>query len=412
MVAKTENLTCQLEGLMRCACFNGFFELFNMLVEEGVNITKEAIFGAVCTNRVDIVKKMIDMGIDINQYNNEIISYFSQVGSFNHWMNLIYMEEYIMKEYENIKIESQDKLKDELRQLAEERVLKRYLDMLRLLLENGADYTVDNYVLLRNIIRYSYPEAMDILIENGLDVSKIDTDIFLNANYQAAKKLIRLKNITDDDIYTIFYRAIKKQKTDIVKMLVEKGLDVTAHDNNAIIILSETTYYCEDIIKNLVDVLVEAGADVTARNNQAVINATKKYNSKVLKVLIEKGADVQAQNNRALLIFCREIEPTYLPVNSKETLKVLLNEGVDVTVNDNEPLYLATQKGNLDLAKALIKSGAKITDKILRKAIICKDSLLIELFINSGINIRKIKKMAKQEKISSKLLLEVYYKNI
>ena len=88
-----------------------------------------------------------------------------------------------------------------------------------------------------------------------------------------------------DNNYAIQY-ASANGNTEIVKLLIEAGADVTADGNYAIRWASRNGH--EEIVK----LLIEAGADVTAENNYAIAWASRNGHKEIVKLLIEYGADV------------------------------------------------------------------------------------------------------------------------
>lgn len=69
-------------------------------------------------------------------------------------------------------------------------------------------------------------------------------------------------------------------------------------------------------------------------------------------------------------------------------IKYLLHRGADVNTRDGKPLEEAAYYRELEVVEYLVKSGAKINDKVLQKCIYKKDKWLINYLIRNGANIR------------------------
>jgi uncharacterized protein YnzC (UPF0291/DUF896 family) len=111
-------------------------------------------------------------------------------------------------------------------------------------------------------------EIVKLLIENGADV-------------------------TAEDNYAI-RRASQNGHLEVVKYLIDNGADVTAEDNYAIRTASQEGHL------ETVKYLIENGADVTAKNNYAIRWASANGHLEVVKYLIDNGVDVTADDNQAI----------------------------------------------------------------------------------------------------------------
>lgn len=194
---------------------------------------------------------------------------------------------------------------------------------------------------------------------------------------------------------TILMRACEKDKTDIVKLLINAGSDVNAKEKNG---MTPLMFACVNGNRQIINKLLEAGSDVNAKSNiggDALSCAVEKGDKDLVNVLlkagadangkgfdgstilmracefndldlvnlfIEKKADVNAQNKNgktALMIACEK--------GNKDIVNVLLLAGADVNAKDNNsitPLSLAIEKKNSDIINSLIKAGADVNIKV------------------------------------------------
>jgi len=141
-------------------------------------------------------------------------------------------------------------------------------DVIKYLVEHGADITIDNNNIIRYTVRNGYLEAIKCLVEHGAD-------------------------ITADNNYAIRWAA-RHGHLEVVKYLAKHGADVTAVDNFAVCCAAEYGHL------ETVKYLAEHGADITADDNYAIRWAARNGHLKVVKYLVENGADVTAVNNFAI----------------------------------------------------------------------------------------------------------------
>jgi predicted Fe-Mo cluster-binding NifX family protein len=145
----------------------------------------------------------------------------------------------------------------------------------------------------------------------------------------------------------------------VVKLLLEKGADVTVVNNRGGTPLISASYNGHiDMVK----LLLERGADVTVADNVGwtpLNAASSRGHVDVVKLLLEKDADVTAADNVG-----------WTPLNAAssrghvDVVKLLLEKGADVIVANNEggtPLISASSSGHVDVVKLLLEKDADVT---------------------------------------------------
>lgn len=80
----------------------------------------------------------------------------------------------------------------------------------------------------------------------------------------------------------------------IVKLLLERGVDVHAHNDEALIEASHKRSI--DTVK----LLLEHGVNIHAQDDEALIWASAYGHVGIVKLLLEHGADIHAQDDKAL----------------------------------------------------------------------------------------------------------------
>jgi len=137
---------------------------------------------------------------------------------------------------------------------------------------------------------------------------------------------------------TVYISAVNKLYT----------IEVTSKDYNSILKFASENGFLE-----IVKLIIELGVKVTADNNCAVKRASVNGHLDVVKYLVKHGADLTANNNFALGLAAKN--------GHLDVVKYIVSHGGDVNAQDNYAIIAASQSGHLDIVKYLVKHGADIT---------------------------------------------------
>ncbi|XP_046358515.2 uncharacterized protein LOC124136592 isoform X2 [Haliotis rufescens] len=154
---------------------------------------------------------------------------------------------------------------------------------------------------------------------------------------------------------TVLWSACKGGHVEIVKLLVENGLDVSQsdYDNTAL----ESA--CEGGDVEIVKLLLENGLDVSPSyyGGRALCSACKGGHVEIVKLLLENGQDVSHSyyGNRALESACEG--------GHVEIVKLLLENGLDVSQYDccGRALEIACEGGHVEIVKLLVENGLDVS---------------------------------------------------
>jgi len=172
-------------------------------------------------------------------------------------------------------------------------------------------------------------------------------------------KYLQLEELLEADNTYLLHRAAEKGSVEIVKILLEKGVDVNLLDIKAK--ASPLHYAALNSHIEVVKLLIENGADVHTKikdDYPPLYWAAENDHLEIVKLLIEKGADLDAESKYGNSTLCLAIEKGHLAI-----VKLLIEKGADIHVKNKHgytPLCLAAQNGHLEIVELLIEKGSDI----------------------------------------------------
>jgi len=172
-------------------------------------------------------------------------------------------------------------------------------------------------------------EIIDRLIKMGADINQHDSNPLVQAieNYEIVEKLlglnINVKNTSNGE--DPFTEAINKGNPEIVRILLEKNVDINKKNNEGEI---------------------------------PIIKAIENKDVEIIKLLLENKADVNKTNKEGETPLISAIFD-----NNEDMVKLLLENGANVNKANNEkitPLDAAAYEKNVNIVKMLLENDAKI----------------------------------------------------
>ncbi|XP_071095704.1 uncharacterized protein [Haliotis cracherodii] len=255
---------------------------------------------------------------------------------------------------------------------------KGYLDIAILVL-NATSYPLphDGYnTPLHAACRGGYTELVKILLRYNSNRSVCNNTSRMNCRFESSRPL--MFSMSGNDVkQTPFFEACKNGHIDIVRLLIEKGADVSAaaadDDDDCYTALHLA---CKNGHVDIVRLLIEKGADVSAAaaavaaddddGYTALHLACKNGHIDIVRLLIEKGADVSAA--AAAIAAADDDGYTALHLACKnahiDIVRLLIEKGADVSAAScfgSTALHLACENGHIDIVRLLIEKGADVS---------------------------------------------------
>jgi ankyrin repeat protein len=244
-----------------------------------------------------------------------------------------------------------------------------YFDIFKKLVKAGADIntkTQDNKSV-RDITQDK--DIIDYLGGTASSTTKVEDDLILpliekGTHPFLVDKLLNLEsdiNATDaaNNHTTALQQAAEIGEPKLVKILLDHGAAINQQDNNGETALHKAARAGH---QNIVEMLLAQGASIdipTKNGHTALSQATMGGKLEVVKELVNCGADVNIK------VTSSEYTPLYLAADrgNLELVEYLLTKHANVDVQNSvgiTPLYIASSKGNVKVVNSLIARGADV----------------------------------------------------
>ena len=236
------------------------------------------------------------------------------------------------------------------------------IDVIRFLLENGADIDDKNYggfTPLHIAAKYGEIKAMITIL-----------------SYASKEHKVELLATKDNSGKTALHIAAENGKIDVIRFLLENGAEVNAKDRSgATPLYTPIKYGHTDIVK----LLIKEGAEVDITNryvNQTPLHwAVKNGRFDIVKFLLENGADINAIDNAGET-------PLHLAVKNGrfDIVKLILSsvseeQKMNLLATENgygyTPLHIAIRYGKIEIMITILSS---VTEEQKMDLLTTKDS--------------------------------------
>lgn len=356
-ILKSKNINEKIEygnTAIIIAIENNHIELVKLLIQCGVDICiqnfyeRTALYFAIKYNNLEIAKLLIDTNREIIKYDNIYYLYETAIDNENIDMIKFLLENNV---YEN---DNKNCLREVIRcSIFSSKITKKGLEILKIILDQNIDLNSEDYSG-STIFTISIEENVDI------DVIKLLLEYGANLNYKF------------DDGDTPLSLAIIYERQEVAELLIEKGADINSRD-----ISGDTIFIKACLCKNfkLAKLLLEKGVNINEANNKgetALTVAIKNNDIKLVKYLLEYsetnalilknnpyGANPNVMDHQGKT-------PLYKARKNIEMFKMLLEHGTDPNLhaeNEDNLIFTLIKENKLEQIKLLIKYGVDINMK-------------------------------------------------
>lgn len=161
--------------------------------------------------------------------------------------------------------------------------------------------------------------------------------------------------VTTDIVFT----AVKTDRTDIVRVLLEAGADVHVYRGASLSCASRNGN------AELVRLLLRHGADARTNDSAPLLWAASNGHTEVAQILLDAGSDIHTYDDMALKSAAQN--------GSVKLVQVLLAAGADITAGHHDAVVLAAERGHAAVVRLLLEAGSDATAQdylALRRAVL------------------------------------------
>jgi ankyrin repeat protein len=242
-------------------------------------------------------------------------------------------------------------------------------EVARLLLENGADPNLRDYMIYHPAhiaAGLGRAEILKMLLENGISPEFDDLE-----NMKSKRRTV----------LPLLHTAIKEAKSnETVKLLLEKGADPNREDD-----YNRTPLYLAQHHPDLVKTLLEHGANPNVIDGNTKRPLFMNHRAEVVELLLKHGADIKGYEKNLLRWALKR--------NNTNIVKYLINTNkIDPKQFDNifksgleSAIGYAARHQNTELVKLLLSKGVKPDAASAFSAIGNNNMVVLKLLLNAGI---------------------------
>ncbi|KAJ7291257.1 ankyrin repeat-containing domain protein [Mycena rebaudengoi] len=325
-------------GALRKASGGGHANVLQVLFEKGANVDAghgedNPLKAASQNGHIDIVHLLFENGADVHIGNDSALRAASESGHTE-------VVQVLLRKGANTNVTSGNGESLLITMSTKSYIHPRHVDIVRLLLENGADVNAGNNGALQAASKRGYTEIVQLLLKNA--------DEHTSSALEAAASW--------DGSLSIYLEASEDERN-----MVEAATRRLTH----------------------IRFLLDSGADVHVRNNGALREAAKRGHTEVVQLLLENGANINAANEHtgSALEAAASWDGNPSIINSLDSddkkrekmaeaatrrlthVRFLLDNGADVHVRNNGVLRAAAEAGNTEVVQLLLENGVNAADE-------------------------------------------------
>ncbi|ORX45985.1 hypothetical protein BCR36DRAFT_585447 [Piromyces finnis] len=362
------------DSMLNIAIKYGNEQIIQYLINKGSDVNEEGRFNhtplivAIRNRKLNIIKLLIDRGADVNYINdmNETLNDLNKRYNDKSEYHSIYCQ---IDKILNLYINKENKDSQLIRGLNDQN-----LSLIIKSINEGANINIINerINIMNSIINKNQLDLLKYLVEHGLDINRKD----------------KKEN-------TILIYAIKTMKESIINYLLKCHIDIDSMTNlNLDFDILKKIFMLNN--KNLFKLVYNNAFDVNQKDGHGdslLINAIEYGNEELIKYLIDCNADVNKEGKKYSTPLVSAIFKGNVNI-----VKYLIAHGANVNKNvsyGNTPLIYAIENNNVEIVKCLVENGADLNiegdnfDTPLIWAINNGNEELVKYLIENGSDINK-----------------------
>lgn len=336
-----------------------FYEIASYLLDQGAtptNINKKKISALSVTvrnNLDDLFYKMLDLDVKIDDYAAS-------------WTVLENKPLYL-KAFLNKGLSPNSCISFSETPFIQRAVLKKFPEIVKALLEGGADVNAENefgWTAWMMAAYFKYDEICQILESFGAKTNEMSMmepiELAKSGDLDKLTKLLESGVDANSRQYqglNLLFWAVSKKNYHLIDVLLKHGADPNCVYNEKSATMTYLTVG-EDRRIDLVEKLLAAGAKPNEgeHGSLALFNAILNEDLRLVELLIEAGANVNTKNEYNENGLVKAIVK-----DNPELFKLLKIKGCDINGSDGyPPIHAAIYKQKIDLLHWLIKEGANL----------------------------------------------------
>ncbi|RZF38209.1 hypothetical protein LSTR_LSTR005570 [Laodelphax striatellus] len=345
----------------------GFTQIVQLLIEHRADVNAQSSSGntplmyACAGGHEDAVRVLLEAGANVEDHNENGHTPLMEAASAGH----VNVAKILLEHGAGINTHSNE-FKESALTLA---CYKGHLDMVRFLLEAGADQehkTDEMHTALMEASMDGHVEVAKLLLDSGAQVN-MPTDSFespltlaaCGGHVELALLLIeRGANIEEvnDEGYTPLMEAAREGHEEMVSVLLNRGANINAQTEET----QETalTLACCGGFMDVADYLIKNGAELELGASTPLMEAAQEGHLELVRYLLDAAADVHAQTQTG------DTALTYACENGHtDVADLLLQYGADLeheSEGGRTPLMKACRAGHLCTVQFLITKQADV----------------------------------------------------
>ena len=308
--------------LLSESCRQGDLTLVKEALDKGADINDNALDNACFYGYVEIVKYLVEHGVNIHSTYEYALCIASENG---HLEVVKYLIE-IQKSTQDI-----EHFEEEFRLAFDTACMAGQLELVKYFIENGINLKENGIDGLCGACQKGQLEIIKYLLEKGVDIHDVNDCALREAieskQLEVTKYLLEKGATLYDEFIDL---ACKNKDLQIIDCLIELSTDVI----NSLCYSSERGLL--DIVKYLVEKYhppLESALSSAGVENQV----------EIMKYLISQGADIHWNNDYALYMACW--------VGNLEAFKYLVEHGADISIYDYGCLNIAIKQDHTEIVK-------------------------------------------------------------